>query len=117
MREALVAIHTFLYFIQVTIQVARLLIELELDKQPDEESLTVYRLLKAYYIISGIMYLVNILIMLLFFYMAIQFSGKSLTGYQESLERLQKLQMFAAEQSHTLRKRSSSLILTMQQKA
>ena len=75
-REVLVAIHSFLFFIQVTLQVVRYWLELQMDKETDAKSLSFFRLLKSYYIISATGHLVNILIMLLFFYMAIQFSGK-----------------------------------------
>ena len=64
-----------------------------------------FRTAKAFYIMGGIAKVFNLLVMLLFFYMAIQFDGKLLTSYKESFERLQKLTEIAVKKDHTLRKR------------
>ena len=52
------------------------------------DSLELYRIVKCFYIMGGIAKLFNAAIMLLFFYMAFQFDGKLLTGYQDCFEKL-----------------------------
>ena len=60
--------------------------------------------MKALYITSAIVRLLNIALLLLFFYMAAQFKGKLLTSYKESFERLQNLQIWAEKEDfHSMR--------------
>ena len=74
---------------------------LPIEEQP---TLNYYRLLKAFYITSAIVRLLNIALLLLFFYMASQFKGKLLTSYKESFERLQNLQIWAEKEDfHSMR--------------
>ena len=120
-RELLVLLHTTLFFFSIALQVARYILDNVLDNLPNDASLEIYRVLKSVYVVSATVRVLNIALLLLFFYMAVQFNGKLLTGYKESFDRLQKLQIFAAQEGHAMRNRhargTSSFVSTMREKA
>ena len=120
-RELLVLLHTTLFFFSIALQLARYILDKVLQNLPDDANYEIFRVLKSVYIVGATARVLNIALLLLFFYMAVQFNGKLLTGYKESFDRLQKLQIFAAQEGHAMRNRhargTSSFVSTMREKA
>ena len=56
---------------------------------------------------AGMSFLLNLCVILLFFYMAASFDGKLLTSYKECFDKLQELQVFAKKENHSMERRGT----------
>ena len=68
-REVLIIVHTTLFFFSVACQIVYFELGLAGNELP-ANSVELYRIVKCFYIMGGIVKLLNAAIMLLFFYMA-----------------------------------------------